>query len=210
MRLRGSQHQGIGRRSQHPVGTIQFKTGRSASDQSEIADDLLVHALEDEARPRVRAIRHLPEIGTHIETLRGKSGTRHHLRRQTLAAPEAAVLAGEAMVVLAGFGHPCTDTILVPAYFHYARLALVIGDAPVPGVGTHVHETAAAFLESIQRVPHFLRPVLVVGRGHEHPIGRDGLVALVIQVLVGDAVVRESALLQPIDDVCVGIHLPQR
>src|SRR5690606_16814507 len=131
------------------------------------------------------------------------------LRRTAVAAPEAAVLTVELVVVLADLGGPGADAALGAADLDEARLLLRERDFPVEPVAAEIAEAPAAIAVGFERIQHLARVILRVRTGHHHAVGLQELVALVVQLPVCDDVVAVALGLEPRDEVRVGRVMPQ-
>ena len=121
------------------------------------------------------------------------------------------ILAGEGMIVFAGLGGPGADAVLGAAHFDHARQVSVEGDPPVPAVAAQIHEPAAAIEPApswrpTSRVEWYSGwvPVMI------DPIVLEQRIALAMQVLVGDHVVVDAVVIEPVEEVGVGIVLIER
>jgi hypothetical protein len=111
----------MGRCAQQGIGAIQFQPGSTPADQAEIADQLVpAHALEDEGGARIETAGLAPVIGRDIEALGGEADARQDLRRPAVAAPEPAITAVEALVILAGLRGPGADAAFAAADLDHA------------------------------------------------------------------------------------------
>src|SRR5690606_25218672 len=121
------------------------------------------------------------------------------LRRAAVAAPEAAILAVELVVVLADLGRPGADAALGAADLDEARLLLRQRDLPVEAVAAEIAEAPAVIAIGLERIQHLARVILRVRAGHYHAVGFQEVVALVVQLPVGDEVVVVALGLEPGD-----------
>ena len=85
-------------------------------------------------------------MGAFELALAGEADAGEHLRRAAVAAPEAAILAVELVVVFAGFSLPSADAALGAAQFDDVRKFGHAGDAPVEAVAAEIGEFAPVFL----------------------------------------------------------------
>ena len=53
------------------------------------------------------------------------------------------------------------------------------------------------------------RVIFGMSAGHDHPIVREELEALAMKVLIGDDVVVDALMIEPVEEMGVGIVLPQ-
>jgi hypothetical protein len=98
------------------------------------------------------------------------------------------------VVVFTGFGFPGPDPILRPPDFNDTRQFVMEGDAPVPAIAAHVHETAAAIEPGLHGVPHRRRVILGMRPGQDHLVVLDQRIAIAVQILVRDDVVIEAMI----------------
>ena len=126
-------------------------------------------------------------------------------------APQAAILAGEAVPVLAGLGLPGADAVLGPPHLDHAGQALVEGDPPVPAVGRHIHQPPALIEIALHGVPHPQGMVLGVGAGDDAAdraaAGRAPSACRSSSVITSNGTLHVR--LEPVEQVRVGIELPQ-
>ena len=66
---------------------IELDARSAAADEAEIADDLVRHALEDEAGAWIVGVGRPPVVGGKVEALRDEADARHHIRRAADAPP---------------------------------------------------------------------------------------------------------------------------
>src|SRR5262245_61647101 len=149
------------RRAEPAVGAIDLEAGGAVADEAEITDALVgADALEDEGRARIEAVGPASVVGADVEALRGEAGADQRLRRAAVAPPQAAILSGEAVIVLAGLGCPGADAPLGAAHLDDARQLAMEGDAPVEAIGAEIHQPAALFGEFLDRVEHATTVIL--------------------------------------------------
>ena len=165
--LGGRDGEGVGWRPIGAAGPVQFEAGGAAADQTEVADDLAVDALEDEGGAGVVAAGGAAEIGGVVEPLGDEAIADERLRRAPRAPPEPTVLTGEGHVVLPRLAGPGAGAVFSPAHLHDTGLVVTVGDAPVEAVAAHVHQPAAALGEGVNGVPHGGGVVLGVAAGHD-------------------------------------------
>lgn len=109
------------------------------------------------------------------------------------------------MVVLARCGLPRLGTRSAAKLDRVPLLRIQRGH-PVEAVAAEVHEPAALPEVALQRVQHLLRPVLGVGAGDNYAIRLQQRSSFRMEVSIRDHVPRVARLLQPIDQVQVGVE----
>ena len=202
---RGGQHQRVGGRAQLVVDPVQLVAGGAVHHQPELADLLVVaDALEDEGGPGVEAVGQAPVAGgVQIPALAGEPDPDDGVRGPAQVAPDAAGLSGGGQLLLAGMRVPGPAPGQPPADLDDPRLDRVPGRGPVEAVAAQVHQPPAARGVGLQGVQHRARPVLGVAAGDDRLVARQPVGAAEVQVLVGEHVVGEALLLEPVDHVQV-------
>ena len=114
-------------------------SGGAAADQPEVAQHLVFDPGENEARIRVRAVRHPAEERRVIETLRRETDADQLLWRASAAAPYAAALAGGAVEVFAGLRLPRARSALGLAHLDQVRFVGMIRRDPIETVAAEIH-----------------------------------------------------------------------
>ena len=190
--LRARHHQRVRRRAQRRVGAVDLEPGGAALEDAEIAEQLVLDALEHEGGARIAARGHAPVVGAMVEALADEADARQLLRRPAVAPPEPAVLAGEAVVVLARPGVPGARAVLGRGAPRSRRAGS--GDARSASRSRCRPDTSAGrpAAVAVERVHH--------GRGMysgwlpvtTHRVRPQQVEALGVQVLVGDDVVGEA------------------
>src|SRR5437764_6995188 len=87
MTLRPREDQGLGRRSQFDIGAVELETRSTAARQPEIANNLVIDAVEDPHGCRISGAWHAAIIGAFEEPLGGEADTAQFLGRPAIAAP---------------------------------------------------------------------------------------------------------------------------
>src|SRR5262249_13653505 len=144
--------------------------GGAAEDHAVVAEDLVPDAGEDEGRARVVGVLGPPVVGRGVEALRDEAHAADRVRRPVVPPPQAAVLAGRRVVVLAGTLGPGAHAALGAAPLDQAGRRLRIGDAPVEAVAAEIHQAPAAVEIGLQRVEHLHGIVFRVAAGHHHAV----------------------------------------
>src|SRR5262245_55010127 len=111
------------------------------------------------------------------------------------------------MMILAGIGHPGADAVLGAAHLDDARQFIMEGDAPVPAIAAHIHEPAAAIDPGLHRIPHRRRVIFGMTAGHDDAIVAQKPIAVLVQILIGDEIVIDASVIEPIEEMGVGIVL---
>src|SRR6185295_13803251 len=93
-------HEGMRGRSQARVEGVQLEPGGAAAGGAEVAEDLVLDAFEDEARPRVAAGGGPAVVRRAVEALGDEADAGQRIRRAALPPPHPAVLPGGAVIVL--------------------------------------------------------------------------------------------------------------
>src|SRR5260221_4556357 len=104
--LRARDDQRVRRRAESGIDGIDLDPGGAALQQAEIADDLALDAREDEGGTGIARGIGAAGIGRGIEALADEADPRQRIWRAALAPPQPALLAGEAVVILADLGVP--------------------------------------------------------------------------------------------------------
>jgi hypothetical protein len=141
--LRAGHHDGAVGRAERGVGAVELEAGRPATREAEIADDRVLHPLQDPRRPGIVRAGLAAIVRALEEPLRREADAHDPLRRAPVAPPEAAVGAVEGVVVLADLGLPGPDAALGAPHLDDAGYRGAGGDAPVEAVAA-VGELAAA------------------------------------------------------------------
>ena len=81
------------------------------------------------------------------------------------------------------------------------------GNAPVPAIAAHIHETAATIHPCLHRIPHGRRVIFGMRAGHDDAIVAQQLIAVIMQILIGDEIVVDALVIEPVIEVGVGIVL---
>src|SRR5260221_12949774 len=105
-----------------------------------------------------------------MEPLVENAAPRQRFGRGALAPPQPAVLAGEAVVVLADLGVPGAGAILAAPHLDDAIARRMIGDAPVEAVAAHIHQPSAAPDPAVERVEHCERIVFRMTAGQQDAV----------------------------------------
>ena len=147
---------------------------------------------------------------TNVETLNRHANTDERLRRPAQAAPQAAIFAREAVIVLTGLGDPIADPVFGAAKLDDAGTGWMIGDAPVEAIAAEIHEAAALIQVAAQRIQHGGAVVFRMRPGDHHSVSAQQSEAFGMQVLIGDDVERLSHRLEPVDNMEIGVELPRR
>ena len=120
-----------------------------------------------------------------------------------------AILAIELVVVFAGFRGPGTDAALGAAYLEQAGLLFRECDLPIEAVAAEIAEAPAAVAIGLQRIEHLARVVLGM-RSREHDgIVLQRLVAVVVQLPVGEDIELVALRFQPGQQVVIGRVMAQ-
>ena len=85
----------------------------------------------------------------------------------------------------------------------------MIGDAPVEAVGAHVHQAAAAIGIGLQGIEHRFRIIFRVRPRHHAAIGPQAVNTLGREIVLGDDVIGNLILFQPVGEMRIGVELPQ-
>ena len=213
---RGRHRQGVRGRAQHRVDDVEFETRRAAADETEIAEFFVViDPLEGPGDALVQAVRRARKIARDVEAFRRHADAGHRVQVAPAEAPHPAEFARALVVVLARIGPPSADAGFAAAHLgdDAAALVLVAGMVrvdPVPRVGAHIHQPAAALGVVVERVELGARIVLGMRAGDDDVVVLDAGEPVVGDVLVGEDVVLVAHRLQPVDQVEVGRVLPRR
>src|SRR5580693_7625625 len=148
-------------------------------------------------------------MGAFELALAGEADAGEHLRRATVAAPEAAILAVELVVVFAGFGLPGADAAFGAAHFDDVGKFGHAGDAPVEAVAAEIGEFAPGVGVVLQRVQRAERVIFGVRAGEHGAVGREQSGALVVEVFIGDDVEGDAFGFEPGEQMRVGGVVPQ-
>ncbi len=85
----------------------------------------------------------------------------------------------------------------------------MIGDAPVEPVAAQIHQPAAAIHVGLEGVQHALTVVFGMSSGDDGAVAGDRREPFGLEILVGDHVEGLVELLEPVENVSVGIELPE-
>ena len=207
--LRSRYHQRVRRCAQHRIDAVDLQACRTALQDSEVAEDLLRHAIEDESRARIVRGIGAPVVRRMIEPLADEADAGQCLRRAVVASPQTAVFAGEAVIVLAHLGVPRARAVLAAAYLDRAGPHRMIRDAPVEAVAAEIHHASALTHPAVERVHHLQRLVFRMAAGHQHAIRPQQVEPFRMQVIVRDHIVGKTGALQPIDDEQIDAVVPE-
>ena len=145
-----------------------------------------------------------PAIGVGAgEDLAVETDADEALRGAAVAAPGAGGFAGELQGVFAGFAFPGAQAVHAAAHLEDVGAGRVEADAPVEAVAAEIHVPTAAALVGVEGVHHLAADVFRVRAGDDAGVGAEDLQAGAVDVLVGDDVVVETLLLQPVDQMRV-------
>jgi hypothetical protein len=161
------------RRSQAALDPIELVAGRAAAAQPEVAQNLVLDAVEDPGCPRVRGPGRAPVVGTFEQPLGREADSCQRLGRSAVAPPQAAVGAVEGVEILARIRRPGADAALAPADFDNPGRVLVERDPPIKSVAAHVEESATAVAVLGERVQGLGGVVLGMTGGHHRAIARE-------------------------------------
>ncbi len=208
MVLRARDDQRVRRRAESGIDGIDLDPGGAALQQAEIADDLALDAREDEGGTGIARGIGAAVIGRVIEALADEADPRQRIGRAALAPPQPAVLAGEAVVVLADLGVPGAGAILAAPHLDDAIARRMIGDAPVEAVAAHIHQPSAAPDPAVERVEHGERIVFRMTAGQQDAVRADEIEPFLVQIVVGDDVEGKAAAVEPVDDEEIAAIIP--
>src|SRR5262245_34600304 len=127
-------------------------------------------AFEDPGGTWIEAARLAAVRLVAIEALRRKPDAKKLLRRHAAESPQAARLASQAVIVLAGRALPMlravatTDFNVAAGRIHWRH--------PVEAVAAEIHQSSAGVEVRAQRVVHLDRVVLGMGRGQHSFVRR--------------------------------------
>ena len=110
-------------------------------------------------------------------------------------------------MVLARLGGPGADAVLGAPDLDHPRQFRMEGDPPIPAIAAHIHEPAAAIDPGLHGVPHGRRVIFRMGPRDDHPVVPKELEALFVQILIGDDVVVDAAMIEPIEEMGIGVVL---
>src|SRR5215472_19163254 len=99
MALRARQDQRIRRGSQRGIGPVELKPGGAAAGQAEIADGLVLDAVEDPRGARVCGAWHAAIIGSLEQALGREADPTQQLRRTVVTTPQAAIPTVERVII---------------------------------------------------------------------------------------------------------------
>jgi hypothetical protein len=74
---------------------------------------------------------------------------------------------------------------------------------------TRQYEPAAAIEPALHRIPHRGRMIFGMGAGHDHQVVLEKTVAFAMQIFIGDHVVIDVLAIEPVEEMRIGIVLPQ-
>ena len=207
--LRRGHHERPRRRAEAGIEGVELETGGATAREAEVAQDLVVHTVEDEARAWIPAGGGAPVVGRAIEALGHEAHAGQRVGRAPLTSPQPAVLAGRAVIVLAGRFHPGARAVLGATHLDHPGVGGGIRHPPVEAVAAHVHEPPTAPEVGRQRVQHLPRVVLGMAAGEDDPIVREQRQAFGVQIVVGDDVVRLPLGFQPVEQTEIEEQVPQ-
>src|SRR5215475_10837818 len=141
--FRAGNDDGAGRRSQGGVGAVELEAGRPAAGEAEVADHLVLHAVENPGDARVVGPGTSPIVGALEEALRGEAHAHELLRRAAVAPPEPSVGSVERVIVLADTRLPRPDARLRAAHLEHTGQRRTRRDAPVETVAPQIDEVSA-------------------------------------------------------------------
>src|SRR5713101_7297280 len=143
-----------------------------------------------------------------VEALADEADTGQRIGRATLAPPQPAIFAGEAVIVLADLGVPGARAVLAAPDLDDAIARRMIGDAPIETVAAHIHQPLAAPDPTVERLEHGQGIVFRMAAGQQHAVGADEIEPLLVQIVVRDDVEGEARTVEPIDDEEIAAIIP--
>src|SRR5262249_14653323 len=136
-------HERVVRRAEPGVDRVDLEPCCAALQKAEIADQLLIDACKHPGSPFIRGSGQAAIVAAVVEPLADETDAREALWRSGVAPPQAAICAGEAVVILAGLRRPGAHPTLGAPHLDDARPGWMVGDPPVEAVATKVHQSAA-------------------------------------------------------------------
>src|SRR5581483_7595425 len=103
------------------IEPVELEARRAAAREAIAAEHVVLHALEDPGVMVVARRLGLPVVVADEGALAREADAAQHVRRPVGAAPQAAVLAVEGVIILAGLGSPGPDAAFGAADLDRAR-----------------------------------------------------------------------------------------
>src|SRR5436190_12648478 len=161
----------VGGRAENRVCTVEFEARGTAAREAVVADDLALDAGKHPGVVRIIRGGQTAIICAFELPLARETNAGQHLRRATIAAPEAAILPIKLVVVFTGFGLPGTDTALGTAKLDDVRQFGHARHAPVETVASEIGEPASVVGVVLEGVECAGRVILGMRAGQDGPVG---------------------------------------
>jgi hypothetical protein len=202
--VRGGEHHRVRRRTQADVEAVDLDAHRAADAHAVVADALaLFDAFHCKGHARVGRVGRQQVVARVVIHHGRKTHADELLRRKAAVAPQRAGLAGAGQVDLAGARLPGARAGHAAPHLDGGGRLRVEGAAPVEAVGAQRQVAPAGVLVGHDAVHHGFAVVLGVRQRGQHRVARERAHALAVELHVGDQVVRNALLLQPVDEVRV-------
>ena len=143
-----------------------------------------------------------------FEPFRHESNSDQPLWRSAIAAPEPTEFAVKLIVPLACRHFKAARAGFAATHLNHAWMCLVRGDPPIEAISPQIDQSTATTQPFLDPIQHLRCVVLRVRSRQDTTIGIEEADTFLMQDVVGEDVIVYATLFQPIDDVQIGIEVP--